>query len=296
MRLLDALLRHGTLRRAAVELKVSQPAASAMLNDVESLFGVRIFDRSHRGLAPTPSGAKLIARSRTLLNDFDALERRAAQLRDGEPISFRVGAVPHAVGWVAGIALDGSIGEPLRLEIADGKSPELLERLLGGQLDCVVGRLPAEGMEGEAGDQLAFVPLYEEQMSFVASLRHPLARRRRVTYTDLVKETWVLPPSSSNTRRAFAEAFLRNGLTPPAPAVELPSYLYALEFVSTTRMLTIAPRTSSLRHARRAGVAVLSLPVAARPMHVSLIWRKSAGSDPMIVQIRSALQRAAPER
>ena len=60
--LVEFLVRHGTLHKAARLLNISQPAATGMLNDLEQLLGISLFTRSRLGVAPTPSAQALLAK------------------------------------------------------------------------------------------------------------------------------------------------------------------------------------------------------------------------------------------
>ena len=66
--LIDYLREFGTLHKAANALNIGQPAATAMLSDLEALLGVALFERSHRGVKPTEAG-------RQLMESFGAVSR-----------------------------------------------------------------------------------------------------------------------------------------------------------------------------------------------------------------------------
>jgi molybdate transport repressor ModE-like protein len=53
LRLLEALERAGNLGHAAEELGITQSAATKILQDAEEILGVALFERRHRGMAPT---------------------------------------------------------------------------------------------------------------------------------------------------------------------------------------------------------------------------------------------------
>ena len=55
-----AVVHHGSMARAAAELGVSQPVVSAVVASLEHAVGVRLFDRSTRGVEPTPYGRTLL--------------------------------------------------------------------------------------------------------------------------------------------------------------------------------------------------------------------------------------------
>ena len=283
LRLLDLLAKHGTLHRAAAQLHISQPAVTGMLNDIEARFGVPLFTRSRQGVTLSDAGAELLGPVRTLLNEFEALHQRVEEARAGGSRTLRVGAVPHVFAWLLPRVVEQlHDASNTVLHVVDGPSPTLLDLLLAGKLDCVIGRVTPEWLLGEVDQQLDFESLYEEDMVFVAGAANPILKKRRLGYRDLLGENWVLPTPASTTRRAFIEAFLRNGLTPPNPKVETSSFLYNLTVAGASSMLTIAPRTGTLQYQQQGLVALLDLHVDATPMAVNLVTRKSSATDPTI--------------
>ena len=63
----------GSISAASDHLNLSVAAASARISLLEEALGFRIFDRSPRGVHPTPAGHMLLQRSRALLGDADRL-------------------------------------------------------------------------------------------------------------------------------------------------------------------------------------------------------------------------------
>lgn len=80
--LVQRLIEGGTVHKAARHLSVSQPAATAMLNDLERLVGLSLFTRSRQGIVPTEQALAIFDRVRTILNEFgelvSSIERVAA--------------------------------------------------------------------------------------------------------------------------------------------------------------------------------------------------------------------------
>ena len=71
-RLLEALERSENLGQAAEELGITQSAATKILQDAEELLGLPLFERRHRGMAPTEIGRFVIGYARRILNDIGA--------------------------------------------------------------------------------------------------------------------------------------------------------------------------------------------------------------------------------
>jgi len=79
---------------AAERCNVSQPSLSTQLAELESVLGVRVFERDRRRVLLTHSGREIVGRARHLLEDADNL-REAARLA-GDPFSgsLRIGVIP----------------------------------------------------------------------------------------------------------------------------------------------------------------------------------------------------------
>src|SRR5437762_12076631 len=73
--LLQAIDRHRTLGRVAAEMRLSQPAITKALHEVEDIFGSRLFERTSRGLLPTPSGEAVLHYARRWLAELEATTR-----------------------------------------------------------------------------------------------------------------------------------------------------------------------------------------------------------------------------
>src|SRR5215470_6779930 len=83
-----------SFRKAAEVCHVSQPSLSAQLAELESAFGVRVFERDRRRVMLTSAGGELVQRARRLLAEADDLQEAAR--RSGDPFSgsIRIGIIP----------------------------------------------------------------------------------------------------------------------------------------------------------------------------------------------------------
>src|SRR5215204_2709778 len=102
LQLLDAVVRSGSIAKAAGQLSLTQPAASKAITQLELVIGVRLLDRSARGVAPTPYGDALLKRGLTIfdelrqgINDIEFLsDSTAGEVRVGCPEATLAGLLP----------------------------------------------------------------------------------------------------------------------------------------------------------------------------------------------------------
>ena len=90
----------GTVSKAALQLRVAQPALSRQIGDLERELGLKLFDRIGRRLLLTSAGEQLLADCRGLLNYASALGERAERLRHGDSGVLKVGASPQHIASV----------------------------------------------------------------------------------------------------------------------------------------------------------------------------------------------------
>ncbi|MER7694422.1 LysR family transcriptional regulator [Streptomyces sp. NPDC097610] len=72
LRAFAAVARHRSFTRAAEELLITQPALSRTVAQLEAGLGVRLLDRSSRGVALTDTGAEFLVHAERTLAAFDA--------------------------------------------------------------------------------------------------------------------------------------------------------------------------------------------------------------------------------
>ena len=90
----------GTVSKAAVRLRVAQPALSRQLFALEQELGLKLFDRVGRRLLLTGEGEQLLSECRGLLNAADSIGERAQLLRRGETGVLRIAASPQFIEGV----------------------------------------------------------------------------------------------------------------------------------------------------------------------------------------------------
>src|SRR5450759_3559692 len=90
----------GTVSKAALYLRVAQPALSRQISDLEAELGIRLFDRVRKRLVLTGEGEQLLADCRNILSAVDSLGERAQQFRRPDVGVLKVGATPQMIDGV----------------------------------------------------------------------------------------------------------------------------------------------------------------------------------------------------
>lgn len=97
LRTFIAVAEQGTVSQAALALRVTQPALSRQIGDLQQELGVRLFKRSGRRLVLTEVGEQLLGDCRTVLGIAASLSERVQLLRRGDTGVLRVAAAPQTI-------------------------------------------------------------------------------------------------------------------------------------------------------------------------------------------------------
>src|SRR5262249_1909843 len=144
LRYLQALAQHQHFGRAAESCRVSQPALSMQIRDLEKLLGVDLVERRPGDVALTEAGVEIARRGEQVLAAARDLVD-FAQHR-GRPLTGRlqVGVIPSLAPYVLPriLPLLQARFPELRVELRETQTKFLVEELLRGTLDVVMLALP----------------------------------------------------------------------------------------------------------------------------------------------------------
>jgi len=210
-----AVARAGSLTLAARELGASQPTIRLQIKALSQALAIDLVERSGRGLRLTPGGEALKLYAGGVLDGLRALQQHVQALKGGHAGLLRVGASATAGGYVLPPILSRFRRQFPRVEIQlHVDNPEHLFRdLPAGALDVVfsVGVRTPPGLTVET--------VCEEELTIVASPRHPLAHRRRITPRQLSGQPLVTSLLGALFRE-LVETKLREAGVTPRVAVE----------------------------------------------------------------------------
>jgi len=277
--LLNALDEHRNLRRAAAAMHTTQPAATALLQQLEQGLGVSLFERHSRGMRPTPYGEVMIRYARGVRHDFDHAEAEIAALGRGAAGLVRVGSVMGPVPTLLTRSLSAfkAANPRVRMSILVDTSDLLIPGLVRGDLDVVLGRLPDQ-FDVDALD----IELFDkgESMSVIARPGHPLFGAATVALADLVDLTWILHPSGSPMRTRVEAALQGASLTTALDIIETASILATTAMLESTDMISVVPRDVARHYARYGLIRVLPIELPIAMANLGIITRKAKDLSP----------------
>lgn len=222
LNVLLAVAKWGSMAKAAEHLSISQPVVSKAIAELEEVVGVRLLDRGRYGVEPTLYGRALLKRSAAIFDDLKTSVSELEFLSDPTTGELRIGCeenlstgllpalIERLVSQYPGIFFDIAIADPKTLRERD---------LRGRNVEVAIMRTTA----AETGEDFEARILFQDRLWVVAGMEHPLARRRKISLSDLVNEHWCLPPSDHPVGSLVAQAFRKSGLEPPKRSVTVAS-------------------------------------------------------------------------
>lgn len=290
--LLLAIGQHRTLRAAAAQLGLSQPAATKMLQELESAMGHALFDRVGRGLQLTAAGHCVLGYFEGLQGHFDALTRELGELEQGSAGKLCIGSIMAASPAVLTQALIRlkALYPLLTIEITVDTSDRLSDALRRGDLDLVIGRVP----DTNAG-AFSFSPIAEEALSIVASPQHPLAGQARVAWAELLAYPWILQPHGSPMREVMEHEFKNQRSPLPRGLIETASILTTTNLIGNSDMLAVMPTEVAERYEAHGLLACLRYTVRQRLSVYGTIAARDRPAGPAATQLMHFLGPASTE-
>lgn len=269
LELLDALGETHNVHHAAPRLHLTQPAASKLLQEIETLYRTRLFNRHPRGITPTEAGLSAIRWARQVLHSVGESVAEAHLMARGATGRVRIGALPVAIPMLVTGVLDALAEDApdLVITLVEGGGDTLLPALARGEIDLVLGRLTRD----VHATQFTYDVLYEEPVCLVVGAHHPLIARGRIGFQDLVDATWILPPELAPLRRELDVMLAAHGVHQPMPRIETMSLLLMQILLARSDRIAAMPLHVAEHYAAQGMLGILDLDLPIRMPPVGLI-------------------------
>ena len=240
LRQLAAIVERGSIRGAALELGIAQPALSRSIRTAEAGLGISLLQRGPGGVAATEYGAALLQYVRAIEANLRLAASELDEIRGFPPATVRMGVGPIEGPPFAAVVIARMLERypTARFAVREEIFATLRDSLLNGDIDFIVGPAPNDAGPGLLSEIIA----YRRETLVVVHATHRLAKKRTVSLKDLAKADWVLPAFTSPTYRSFAEIFTRNNLAAPVGPIMAPaSSKTAIALVLKTDLVGLLP-------------------------------------------------------
>jgi DNA-binding transcriptional LysR family regulator len=280
-----AVVRAGSMAKAASQLRVTQPSVSKSISDLESMLGVPLFDRNPRGVVPTMYGNALLRCGAVVFDELRQGIRTIESLADPDSGELRIGCLGAIT---ATMILPTIIKQFARrhpravLHIDDVASPSsLLSGLRDRKYDLTIAR-SLKPLTDDS-DDLQIDVLLEDRMVIAAGTRNRWASRRKTDLAEIVEEQWILSEPDTWNYARLREACEARGLPmPKGNLVSLSVPLRAYFIANGPYIAPFAEAALPLLNAQHQSIKALPVDLPDRPWPILMATLKGRTQSPLL--------------
>lgn len=209
LRMVRAIEANGSVTAASEALGLTQPAVSHGLRDLERQLGVSLFQRSGKGMRPTPACRRLLESAETVLRELEQVEGDLARHRDGRQGALRITTECYTCyHWMPRVLAAFAAEYPdydvrIAPEVVDDPAAALVE----DRTDLVIVHSPIDH------PRLLARPLFRDELVAIVAPVHELADRPFLDAADFAREHVILH-SRPEESLLFTHLLRPNGVRP----------------------------------------------------------------------------------
>ena len=201
MKIFTTVYRCGSVTRAAQELHLAQPSLSVAIRELEAHYGVRLFERTGRKIAPTQAANALYGYAGHIVSLFDDMEKQMRNwdalglLRLGASITIGTHILPSLIR-----RYQARMPE-LQIEAVVERSSEIERLLIDNEIDIALLETQPQSPE------LLAVPFLQDELYAIVPPDSPLAEQRSVTLQALTEYPFLMREPGSSVRQLLDACF-----------------------------------------------------------------------------------------
>src|ERR1700730_3145246 len=244
----------GSITRGAARAHLALAAASTRIRNMEEALGAALLIRQRQGVTPTHAGRTLLAHARIILRQTERLREDLSANGGGLAGQVRVFSNTNALTEFLPEALSSFLtAHPhVNVDLEERLSDEIVGLIAEGVADLgiVAGTVDAGALET--------YPFRRDRFVLVVARNHPLAKRARIGFAQLLEHDFVGLDRASALQRFLAAKAARIG-RPLRLRVQLRSFDAVCRLVECNVGIGIVPETTARRTARAMGIVAVAL-------------------------------------
>lgn len=255
------VVRCGSITKAAEKLFVTQPTLSASLNAMERELGVKLLERTPRGIQLTCEGKKVYEDSQSILSTVStwyALGQRAARHES----SIRINAIPPAYYLLSNHIVDHICKKfpDLNIFLNEAKNADLLKPFKKNEYHIIFGSyIPDDRQERIRFFQdidWSIEDLFQDELEIFISTSDPLATRPYLTKEDCSRLVFAQYFDHRDTTTDFFQSFF-----PQRSQLNLPRWTSILDMIAQGQAVAFYPKHITACHSYVREGKIRSLPI-----------------------------------
>ncbi|SEW52273.1 LysR family transcriptional regulator [Chitinophaga arvensicola] len=203
--LVQRIVEHGSLTKAADSLFLTQSALSHQLKDLENRTGLQIFERVNKKLLLTHAGRRIMEGAGSILPQLSRLNEDIHAFKKGKLSSLRISTECYTCyHWLPEVITRlKSRLDQVEISIVAAATQRPLEYLLNGELDLAI--------VSEKPDHPAIhtTPLFSDNLVAVLPRNHPYTRSKTALTADDFTTEDLLIYDAQGEHTQFSKEFFR---------------------------------------------------------------------------------------
>lgn len=282
--IIRAVVREGTLTRAAQALFLTQSALSHTIKKLERSLGTAIWEKRGRRIHLTRAGQYLHQLAETIVPQFERGEEQLANFARGLSGSLRIGMECHpCYQWLLRAVRPYLDAWPeVDVDVHQQFQFKGIAALHTYEIDILITPDPV------LSEGLSFVPVFPYEQMLVIHQEHPLANESKITPEALAKETLITYPVPPERLDIF-QLFLNPAKRGVAHHKTIETTEILLEMIAANRGITALPGWLVQERASHMPLVCRSLGTGGIHKHIHLGVREK---DREIDYIRGFIEQA----
>ncbi|MEA2903969.1 MAG: hypothetical protein QOI12_1356 [Alphaproteobacteria bacterium] len=279
-----SLFRHiveaGSITHGAARAHLALAAASTRVRNMEQALGAALLLRGRQGVTPTQAGRTLLQHARAILHQAERLREDLGVYAAGHAGQVRMLSNTNALTEFLPEALSSFLAAHpnISVDLEERLSDEIVGLIAEGfaDLGIVAGTVDMSALET--------FPFRRDRFVLVVARDHPLARRAKVAFAQVLDHDFVGLDRASALQRFLAEKAAPIG-QPLRLRVQLRSFDAVCRLVECNVGIGIVPETTARRLVRTMAIAVVTLTDAWAVRQLTLCIRSLAELPPYARQL-----------
>ena len=285
-----SVIEHGSFKKAAKQLLISQPALSTSMDRLELSLGGQLLNRGPSGVSPTPLGELLYAHARLIRDELERAEKRLSGTEEPGESTMAFGTLPSLATNIVPKAVCQwrKANEKTTLRVLEKIQLELLLSLVRGELDFIIAQTECYGyLEG-----LRQRVLFRDRLHVMARPNHPACALKAVSWAELARFPWIL--QMVGRQRTLLEKLLgsEGSDLPVQQLTECGSVDFIKALVAGSDSLAMLPASAIGSDIRDGRLVTLDIMVPLMHRDIAVIFRErfplTAASRDLVSCIKAA--------
>jgi DNA-binding transcriptional LysR family regulator len=293
LRLFLSAVEEQQIGRAAIRENIAASTATKRVQDLEEIAGVKLLERTPKGVVPSPAGEVLVRYIRAIFGQLDDMRAEIAAFTEGMQGEVTIASARSIIAPFLARELGDFVRDfPLvDLVVREVENAAILTAVAAHEADIGVFAV-VPGLDLTALDTM---PYRKDRVVAVVPSSHPLAERESVSFADLLPENLIAVEAMLNTFRVAAKRLGRDEFE---PKYSVRSAEVAMSLVQAGLGVSVQPECLVDRKLDRIVAITFSEPWATRTISIATAHGRlpSPATRALMTQLLDRPRGATPEQ